>query len=309
MLAAENAAAENYPNRPIKVIVPYPAGSVLDTLTRAIGDRVRPIIGQPWIVENKPGAGGGLGLESCAHSIPDGYTFCAATVDALTIIPHYDPALYERFKTLVPVTELVSGLGVVYTYADFPAKDLREFVVLARQKPGQLSYASFGAGSASQLLFEWLNKTQNTDILHIPFKGAPDALNEVLAKRIPISYAAVGLVMPHFKSGALKPLAVVDDRRSATLPEVPTIGDLGIDLPSLKVWFGLAAPHGTPSGPMMTVVRAVQAALVDPELKQQFLEPQGFRPVGSAPSEFAEKLKAESAAGAELVEKSGVKAR
>lgn len=306
---AGSAAAQNYPTRPIKIVVPYSAGGVLDSLTRAIGERIRPILGQPWIIENKPGAGGGVGLQSCATADPDGYTFCAVTVESLTIIPHYDPALYERFKTLVPVTEFVRGLGVAYGDAKFPAKNLREFVEAARQKPGALSYSSFGAGSAPQLLYEWLNKTENVDILHVPFKGAQDALGEVLAGRIPASYVAVGLVMPHFKSGALRPLAVIDDKRSPMLPDVPSITELGFKFPGMKVWFGLAAPQGTPPEIIETMAKAVRAAVNDPELKAKFLDPQGFTAIGSSPQDFAAKVKAESAEGEELIRKSGVRAQ
>jgi tripartite-type tricarboxylate transporter receptor subunit TctC len=307
--AIGGAQAQNYPTRPIKVVVPYPAGGVLDSLTRAIGERIRPILGQPWIIENKAGAGGGVGLQSCASSEPDGYTFCAVTVESLTIIPHYDPVLYERFKTLVPVTEFARGLGVAYANANVPARDLRELVALARKNPTELRYSSFGAGSAPQLLYEWLKKSENVEIQHVPHKGAQDALSEVLAGRIQASYVAVGLVMPHFKSGALKPLAVIDTVRSPLLPDVPSMTELGFKFPGMRVWFGLAAPQGTPPEMIEIMAKAVHKAVNDPELKSKFLDPQGFTAVGSSPKDFAAKVKAESAEGAELIQLSGVRAQ
>lgn len=151
LFAAKPAPAQTYPDRPIRVIVPFPAGGVLDTLTRAIGEKARATLGQPWIIENKPGANGSLGMQQCAQAEPDGYTLCSVTAEAFTILPHYDPPLYERYKTLVPVTEYLTAPGVVYASAAFPAKDLRDVVAEAKAKPGQLSYSSWGPASSPQV--------------------------------------------------------------------------------------------------------------------------------------------------------------
>ncbi|HWV40039.1 tripartite tricarboxylate transporter substrate binding protein [Pseudorhodoplanes sp.] len=308
LFAAKPAPAQTYPDRPIRVIVPFPAGGVLDTLTRAIGDKVRPILGQPWVIENKPGANGSIGMQQCAQAEPDGYTFCSVTAEAFTILPHYDPSLYERYKTLVPVTEYLTAPGVVYASAGFPAKDLRDVVKAAKAKPGDLSYSSWGQASSPQVFFEWLKKTQNVDILHVPFRGSTDAINEVVSGRIPVSYVALGIVVPHFKSGKLTPLAVIGDTRSKLLPDTPSLGELGFDFPYKGAWFGMMAPAGTPMAIREKIASAVRAAVNDPEFRARFLDPQDYTPVGSGPAEFEAKVKREHAYGADIVRITGIKA-
>lgn len=303
------AAAQTYPDRPIRVIVPFPAGGVLDTLTRAIGEKARVTLGQPWIIENKPGANGSLGLQQCAQAEPDGYTLCSVTAEGFTILPHFDPSLYERYKTLVPVTEYLTAPGVIYANAGFPAKDLRGLVSAAKTKPGDLSYSSWGPASSPQVFFEWLKKTQGIDLLHVPFRGSMDAVNEVVSGRIPVSYVALGIVVPHFKSGKLTPLAVIGDKRSKLLPDTPSLGELGYDFPYKAAWFGMMAPAGTPMAIREKIASAVRAAVNDPDLKARFLDPQDFTPVGSGPAEFEAKVKKEYAHGESIVRLTGIKAR
>lgn len=303
------ACAQAYPSRPIKVIVPYPAGGVVDALTRAIGEKVRASLGQPWVIENKPGAGASIGLQACATADPDGYTFCAATNESFTITPHYDAAMYDRFKSLVPVTEFASGVGVAYAHAGVPAGNLRDLVNLSRLKPNEFTYGSFGPGSAPQLLFEWLRKSEQAEFLHVPFKGSQEVVTDMLAGRTQVSFVALGLVVPHFKSGALKPLAIIGKQRSPLFPDVPTIYELGFKFPEMGVWFGLAAPKGTPETAIEMMAQAVRSAVSDPELKARFLDPQAFNPVGSSPSDFRAKVKSESSQGAELIRESGVRAQ
>jgi tripartite-type tricarboxylate transporter receptor subunit TctC len=309
LFAAKPAPAQSYPDRPIRVIVPFPAGGVLDTLTRAIGEKARATLGQPWIIENKPGANGSLGMQQCAQAEPDGYTLCSVTAEAFTILPHFDPSLYERYKSLIPVTEYLTAPGVIYASASFPAKDLRDVVTAAKAKPGDLSYSSWGPASSPQVFFEWLKKTQNIDILHVPFRGSMDAVNEVVSGRIPVSYVALGIVVPHFKSGKLTPLAVLGDTRSKLLPNTPSLGELGYDFPYKGAWFGMMAPAGTPLPIREKIASAVRAAVNDPELRAKFLDPQDFTPVGSSPAEFEAKVKKEHAHGESIVRLTGIKAQ
>ena len=306
--AALPARAQSYPDRPIKVIVPFPAGGVLDTLTRAIGEKARVVMGQPWIIENKPGANGSIGMQQCAQSDPDGYTLCSVTAEAFTILPHFDPALFERYKTLVPVTEYLTAPGVIYASAGFPAKDLRDVVAAAKAKPGELSYSSWGPASSPQVFFEWLKKNQSIDILHVPFRGSTDAVNEVLSGRIPVSYVAVGLVLPHIQSGKLTALAVIGDNRSKLLPNTPSLGELGYDFPNKGAWFGMMAPSGTPLEIREKIASAVRQAVNDPEFRAKFLDPQDYTPVGSRPGDFEAKVKREFAQGESIVRITGIKA-
>lgn len=172
-----------------------------------------------------------------------------------------------------------------------------------------MQYASFGPGSSPQLVFEWLNKTQNTNIQHVPYKGSQDALTDVLAGRVPVSYVAIGLVLPHIRAGKLKPLAILGHERTPLLSDVPSMAELGFKFPDMNVWFGLMAPSGTPPQLRDTVANAVRAAVNDPELRSKFLDPQAFRPVGSSPKDFADTIRSDSAQGAELIRQSGVRAK
>lgn len=307
--AIVTASAQSFPDRPIRVIVPFPAGGVLDTLTRAIGEKARVALGQPWIIENKPGANGSLGMQQCAQAEPDGYTLCSVTAEAFTILPHFDPALYERYKSLVPVTEYLTAPGVIYASSGFPAKDLRDVVTAAKAKPGDLSYSSWGPASSPQVFFEWLKKTQGIDILHVPFRGSMDAVNEVVAGRIPVSYVALGIVVPHIKAGKLTPLAVIGDKRSKLLPDTPSLGELGYDFPYKGAWFGMMAPAGTPTPIREKIAAAIRAAVNDPEFLAKFLEPQDYTPVGSSPADFEAKVKKEYAHGESIVRLTGIKAQ
>jgi tripartite-type tricarboxylate transporter receptor subunit TctC len=307
--AVSSAQAQSYPDRPVRVIVPFPAGGVLDTLTRAIGEKARTTFGQPWIIENKPGANASLGLQACATAEPDGYTLCAVTAEAFTIQPHFDPALYEKYRTLIPVTEFITAPGVIYASPDFPAKDLRDVVTVAKSKPKDVAYSSWGPASAPQVFFEWLKKKQGVEILHVPFRGSNDALNEVLSGRVQVSYVALGLALPHIQAGKLRALAVIGDKRSKLLPDTPSLGELGFDFPYKGAWFGMMAPAGTPLAIREKVAAAVRAAVTDPEFRTKYLDAQDYSPVGDTPADFAAKIKTEFAHGEEIVRLTGIKAQ
>jgi tripartite-type tricarboxylate transporter receptor subunit TctC len=248
-------------------------------------------------------------MQQCASAEPDGYTLCSVTAEAFTILPYFDPALYERYKTLVPVTEYLTAPGVIYANSSFTAKDMRGLISAAKAKPGDLSYSSWGPASSPQVFFEWLKKTQDIDILHVPFRGSMDSVNEVVAGRIPVSYVALGIVVPHIKAGKLTPLAVIGDTRSKLLPDTPSLGELGFDFPYKGAWFGMMAPAGTPMAIREKIASAVRAAVNDPELRAKFLDPQDFTPVGSSPADFATKMKRELAHGESIVRLTGIKAQ
>jgi tripartite-type tricarboxylate transporter receptor subunit TctC len=308
MGCAVSAWAQSYPARPIRIIVPYPAGGVLDMLTRAISEHARVALGQPWIIENRMGASGALGLQACATAEPDGYTFCPVTAEALSVTPHFDPKLAERYKSLVPVTQFVSADGVIYAHPSLKANSLREVVDYARAHPTELSYSSWGAGTSPHLLFEWVKKTNNIEILHVPHRGSAEAVNEVIAGRLPLSYVAVGFVMPQIRAGNLKPLAVIGNERSAMLPDTPALGELGIPFPYKGAWFGMMAPDGTPIELRERIAAVVKEALNKPELRARFLDPQGYKAVGSRPDEFAAHIRTEFESGAEIMRLTGIKA-
>jgi tripartite-type tricarboxylate transporter receptor subunit TctC len=308
VLTAGHALAQPYPNKPIRIIVPYPAGGVLDSLTRAVGEHARTALGQPWIVENRMGASGALGLQACANAEPDGYTFCPITAEALSVAPHFDPKLYERYKTLSPVTQFVTAPGVVYAHPSLKANNLSDVVAYAKANPTALNYSSWGPGTSPQLFFEWLKKAYGIEIVHVPHKGSNDAVNEVVAGRLQLSYVAVGFVLPQIEAGKLKPLAVLGDDRTSLLPSTPSLGELGIKFPYKGAWFGLMAPEKTPIEIRERIAAVVKDALGNAELRKRFLDPQGYKAVGSAPNDFAAFIKLEQANGAEIMRVTGLKA-
>ncbi len=246
-------------------------------------------------------------MQACAQSAPDGYTFCAVTGEALSVTPHFDPKLYERYKSLVPVSQFVTAPGVVYANPQLQAGNLREVVALAKAKPTELNYSSWGPGTSPHLFFEWLKKTNGIDILHIPLKGSNDAMNEVLSGRVQLSYVTVGFAKPQIDAGKLKPLAVLGDQRSDLLPNTPAMTELGIRFPYKGAWFGLLAPPGTQTDFLEKIAMAVNGAVNNPELRAKFLDGQGYKPVGSSPTEFAAIVKSEYAHGAEILRVTGIK--
>ena len=307
-LALGPADAQPYPSKPIRIIVPYPAGGVLDTLTRAIGEHARAILGQPWIIENRVGASGAIGLQACATAEPDGYTFCPVTSEALSVAPHADPKLYERYKSLSAVTQFVAAPGVIYAHPSLKANSLREAIAYAKEHPGELNYSSWGPATSPHLLFEWLKNTNGLDIVHIPHKGSTDAVSEVVAGRVQLSYVAVGFIQPQVDAGKLKPLAVIGDVRIPALPDTPSLGELGISYPYKGAWFGLMAPEKTPLELRERIAAVVRQALADPELNKRFLVPQAYTAIGSTPNEFAEFIRVEQTRGADIMRVTGIKA-
>ena len=287
------AAAETYPSRIIKMIVPFPAGGVLDSITRAVSERMKDRINQPVIVENRAGAGGTIGLEACMKAAPDGYTLCSVTIEQMLTLPHLEPAQFERYKNLAPVTQLVGSKGVLFVNPALGIKDVDGLVRLAKERPGKLNYASFGWGSAPHLVFEWLNAENGIDIYHLPHKSAGDMMTEMLGGRMDASYVAVGFAKPYVDAGKIKPLAVLGRTRSALLPDVPSFAELGLDFPYEGAWFALMGPPGIDKAVLDKIVTSVRGILADSDFKQKFLDPQGYVSIGNTPDEFGAILKNE----------------
>lgn len=308
-VAALPAHAQDYPSRTIRVIVPFPPGGVLDSITRNVTERLRPILGQPVILENKGGAGGTIGLETCEKSAPDGYTFCAVTVEQVTARAWLEPDQWEKYKDLFPVTQLVQSKGVIYARADLPANSLDELGKLAAGQPGKLNYASFGWGSAPHLFFEWLNAQKKIEIYHVPMKSAADIMNETIAGRMDLSYVTTGFARPQIEAGKIKALAVLGAKRSPLLPNVPSLGELGLDFPYEGGWFALMAPQGIPAPVMKKFHDAVRAVLASADYKQKFLEPQAYEAIGNMPEEFAAALNRDREKAQALVKTANAKPR
>lgn len=297
---AAPANAQNYPNQIIKVIVPFPPGGVLDAITRSITERLREKLGQAAIIENRAGAFGSLGLETCAKAPPDGYTICAATIEQMITAPYLEPEQWARYKTLAPLTQMVRAGGVIYASPDLGIKTLDDLVALAKKEPGKLNYASFGRGSSPQLVFEWLRANKGADLFHVPMRSAGDVMNELVGGRIQASYVTVGFAKPQAEAGKIVPLAVTGDSREPLLPEVPSLGELGLDFPYKGGWFALMAPPGVDEKIMNRLAGAVRELVEEPDYRNKFLTPQGYVGIGNTPAEFAAALKAEATRGEQL---------
>jgi len=295
------AWAQSYPTKPVRIIVPFPPGGVLDSLARALGQRLQTSMGQPVFVENVAGASGNIGMAKCAKAPPDGYTICITTNDTVS----FNPFLFKNMpldpaEDLVPVQRLVWINGVLFTSVSSGFKSLADALTADRQKPGSVNWGSFGMASTSHLYLSWLNDNKKTAFVHIPYNGSAPLIQGALAGQVQLGFLASGILMPHITAGKIVPLAVVGDKRLEALPNVPTLPESGIDF-FIRTWFGSFAPKGTP-GPIVERLNAeIAKALNDRDLQQDFLDKQGFRVATTTPGEFSSFLKVDRRSAAQLV--------
>ncbi|MFT8246034.1 Bug family tripartite tricarboxylate transporter substrate binding protein [Roseomonas sp. BN140053] len=302
---AAQQPAPAWPNRPIRVIIPQPPAGVLDLLVRALAEPLRQQLGQPLLVDNRPGGNNVVGLEACSQAAPDGHTLCAVSFEVMTTFAHVQPSLFARYSSIVPVTQIARNAGVVLAHPSVPVGDLRGFVQWARSRR-DLNYSSSGAGSTGNLLWEYIKARESLPMEHVPYRGIIEAFNEMAAGRVQVSYIALGFALEAIATGRVKPLAVLGADRSPRLPDVPSMGELGYDFPFSSPWWGFAAPARTPPAVLESIATATRAALADPELRTRFLEPQAYESVGSTPAEFAAIVERERAGAADLVRVAGV---
>ncbi len=299
------AQSTDWPRRPMRIIVPQPPGGNLDILVRAVAEGLRQDLGQPVIVENRPGGNSVIGLEACALAAPDGTTFCAVNIESMATMPHAEPELFARFASLLPVTQLASAPSGLVGSPEVPPGDLRTFIAWAKGQR-EINYGSSGVGSAQQLLFEWLKAKEGFAMEHVPFRGIGDAFRELVAGRVQASYGAMALSMPLIRGGRIRPLAVLGSRRLAELPDTPSMAELGFDFPYGGAWWGLAAPGALPPAIAEAMAAAVRRVVTNEEFVGRALAPNFFNGIGNTPAEFAAIITRERAAGAELVRLAGV---
>jgi len=284
-LLAAPAAAQDYPNKPVKVIVAFTAGGTTDILARAVSQKLTERFKQNFIVDNKPGAGGNLGTEQAARSAPDGYTLIVNSVGPIAV----NPSLFKKLNInplvdLVPVVQIADVPNVLVVHPDVPAKTLQELLAYAKANPGKLNYGSTGIGTSSHLSGFMLSKRSGAETVHVPYKGA-DALKDLLAGRVQFMFATIPSVIQHIHAGKLRALAVTSARRSRSLPEAPTVAESGFPGFEAGSWFGFFAPKGTPDGVIAELNKAVNDAL--PSLEAQMIR-EGADPVGGSPAQFGQ---------------------
>jgi tripartite-type tricarboxylate transporter receptor subunit TctC len=311
ILAGATAAAAQggYPNRPITIVIGFSAGGTTDIIARLISDELRKALGQPIVIENKPGAGGNIGADIVAKAKPDGYTLLMGSVGPLAINASlYKRMPYDNLKDLAPIT-LVAHVPnmLVVNPRTVPAQTFQEFVALAKANPGKYFYASTGSGTSSHLSGVLLNLQAGLDLTHVPYKGAV-ALNDVLSgESVQCMFATIPSAVQLVRGGKLRALAVTSLQRSGGVPDVPTIAESGFPGFDASSWFGLVGPAGLPREIALRLQGEVARILKDPALRERFIQ-QGADPVGNTPDEFGQYMKNETAKWAKIVKASGAQA-
>jgi len=301
------AAAQAYPDKPIRVIVPVPAGGTPDVVARMVAPGLSTLLGQQLVIDNRGGAGGLIGAELAARAVPDGYTVFFSSPGSLTILPHLQKQVaYDTLKDFAPISLVSIGPFLLITHPSVPARTVKELIALARAEPGKLNYASAGNGAANHLAMELFKSMAGVNITHVPYKGAPQAVTDLIGGSVNLMFNSIPPVLQHIKTGRLRLLAVASAKRSPQLPDVPTVSEAGVPGYEAITWFGLLAPAKTPK-PIIARLNDVMVKVVHaPDLKSQ-LEIQGYDPVGSSPEEFAAFIRAESEKYAKVVKFSGAK--
>jgi len=291
LAVAVPAAAQTYPNRPIRFVAAFPAGGPSDIVTRAVGNRLSQLLGQPVIVENRGGAGGHIGAENVARSAPDGYSLLLGG-SYLTIGPALHKKLGYDVSELTAIGLVALNQYLLVTHPSVPAKNVAELIKLARSRPGQLNYGSSGLGAPPHLAGELFKTVAKIDIVHVPYKGATPALIDLMSGQIDFYFGGISGALPHARSGKLRALAVTGRTRSSELKDVPTVAESGLPGYDITTWFGIVGPAGIAQPVVDTLAGAVRKIVADPEM-QKFLASQGLEPATSTPTEFAAFIRAE----------------
>jgi tripartite-type tricarboxylate transporter receptor subunit TctC len=301
------AAAQTYPERPIRVIVGVPAGGTPDVMARTVTTGMSKILGQALVMDNRGGAGGLIGTEVAAKSAADGYTLLVSSPGPLTILPHLQKQIaYDPLNDFIPIGLIASNPFLLITHPSVPARTLKELIALAKAQPGKLNYASAGNGAANHLAMELFKSMANIDITHVPYKGAPQAVSDVIAGHMNMMFNSIPPVLAQIKAERLRALGVGSNKRSLQLPDVPTITEAGVPGYEAITWFGMLAPAKTPKAILARVSDAFAKVINTPELRAQ-LEAQGAEPGSGNAQQFAMLIRREYERYAKVVKMSGAK--
>ena len=305
---APSAIAQPWPDKPLKFVVPFPPGGPLEFVTRAVAEPLQAKSGHAVIVDNKPGAAGNIGIQQVARAAPDGSSWLFVPQGNITINPTLIPNLpFNWERDFTPVTLLAYTPNVLVVHPSMPARDVAELIAHARANPGKLSYASPGNGSSLHLIGELLKREAKIDLLHVPYKGTTQALQDLIGGQVQLMFGALPTLLPQVRSGKLRALAVTTSRRAESAPELPTLAEAGvkgIDVPS---WYGVMAPAGTPAAAVARAQAAIADVLAQSANRERLLA-QGLTPVASRPDDFAAQIKRETAVWAALIREAGIKA-
>lgn len=306
LLGAGGALAQSYPNKPIRLVVPFAPGGSSEIIARAYAKQMSDILGQSMFVENRPGGAGNIAMEGVAKAEPDGYTLILGHVGTLAMNPSLFKKLPYETRDFVPVSLFAIVANVFVVNPSVPAKDLKEFIALAKEKPGKMYYGSAGNGSAGHLAFEYLKMVAKIDVVHVPYKGTGPQLTDLIGGQTQASNAGLGPFLPHIKAGKLRPIAVGTLKRLAVLPDVGTVVEAGYPGFETSQWYGLIAPAKVPKEAIDKLAAAAAKAAKSKEINDLFV-PEGTVAVGDTPAEFGAYINKEAARWSEVVKASGAK--
>jgi tripartite-type tricarboxylate transporter receptor subunit TctC len=301
------AHAQSWPTKPVKIIVPFPAGGPTDVLTRVLAEKLAQSLGQPVVVENRPGAGGSIGADLAAKAAPDGYTLVMATGSTHSVGPYLNPRLpYDPVKDFTPVIYVGNSTNVLLVSPVLGVNNVRELIALAKSKPGGLNYATSGIGSVAHLTSEMFASMAGIQLTHVPYKGTQLSITDLAAGQVALLFDSTITGKPHIVSGRLKGLAVSSSKRSAILPDIPTVDESG--LPGFDSWnyFGIWGPAGLPPAVVQRVNADMNKILADPAVKERFLT-LGFEITGGTPQQFADVIASESRRWGKVIKDANIK--
>jgi tripartite-type tricarboxylate transporter receptor subunit TctC len=305
LTCAGAAFAQGYPNRPIRVVVPWPPGQATDLAARMVSEKLVPVLGQPLVMDNKPGAGGTIASEAASKTPADGYTLLAGSSGPISISPNVQKVGYDPLKDFAPISLFAVNPYVLVVHPSIPAKNVKELIALLRANPGKYSFSSSGSGASSHLSSVLFNSMANVNAVHVPYKGSSPSVTDLVSGQVAYTIETVPGVITFVKAGRLRALAVSTAKRSTAMPELPTIAD---ELPGYEMsgWIGLMAPAGIPREISERLSREVRKVLEIPEIKERFLA-LGLEPAGNTPEEYAEFLKRQNDRYAAIVKQAGLK--
>jgi tripartite-type tricarboxylate transporter receptor subunit TctC len=304
---ASTALSQDYPSRPIRIIVPFPAGGTADLLARQIGPTMSEALRQQVIIENRTGAGGNIGADLAAKSKPDGYTLLMGTVSTHAINPNLYPKMpYDPVKDFAPVTMVARMPNLLVVHPSVPANNVAELIALAKAKPGALAFASAGNGTTQHLAGEVFKKMAGVDMIHVPYKGNAPAVTDLVGGQVQVMFDNIPVSLQQVRAGKLRALAVTGPARSPVLPELPTVAEAALPGYSITSWFGLYAPSGTSPQIIERLNREANKALATAQIRRRLTD-QGIEPAGGTPGQFADFMRAELVKWGKIVRESGAR--
>jgi tripartite-type tricarboxylate transporter receptor subunit TctC len=306
-LATAGAAAQTYPFKTVRLVIPFATGGTTDLLARTLGQKLTAATGQQFIIDNRPGAGGTIGSDLVAKSPADGYTLVFGSTSSIVVAPNlYRNLPYDQLRDFIAVTEVAAGPIVLAVHPSLPAQNVRELIALAKARPGMLNFGSSGNGTSLHLAGEYLKFLAKIDMTHVPYKGIGQALPDLVAGQLQLMFSDMAPFDPFVKAGKLRVIAVTTGKRSALYPNLPSIAESGVAGFDLAGWYGLLAPAGTPRPVIDRLNAEFRQAIHAPDMKERYVT-FGLEPVGSSPEQFDAFMRAELTKWGDIVRRSGTK--